>query len=110
MTLCPLELKWQSDAVLDVAAVDDLVTPPVELTSGTASVDLDIFDADTGLQVGTTFAAAQVGGTNVWRVLVFIDATTSFSQGQRLSLRWTYDDGSGLRGYSETPAIVSTAG
>jgi hypothetical protein len=110
MTLCPLELKWQGDAVLDVAAVDDLVTPPVDLTSGTATVTLDVFDADTGALIGAPHPAAQVGGTNVWRVLLFIDTSTGFAQDQRLSLRWTYDDGAGLRGYSETPAIVSTAG
>lgn len=109
--LCPSEMNWEADNVLELADVlDDMQDPPAEITSADA-VSCEIYDKATGNELTTVspVALAQVGGLNKWRSSVLTNAANGFSQNQRLSLVFIFDGGAGLHGRFEALAVVASA-
>lgn len=109
--ICPSELGWNADNVFELDKVlDELAgTPGTPITVAT-NVSVAIFDLGTGLEIsGSPVALAQVGGTNHWRQTVLVNAGAGFTQDQRLRLEFTFDGGTGLRGFFEALAVVATS-
>jgi hypothetical protein len=106
--LCPDEMAWESDNVLDLdVVVDDLDPDPVPITAAT-SVSVSIFDADDDQEVTISpITLIQVGTTNHWRATVLVNATNGFSRRQRLRLIYDFDGGPGLVAQFEGLAQVT---
>ena len=108
--LCPSEMNWEADNVLELADVlDDMQTPPAEITSATL-VTCEIYDRGTGLAVtASPVTLNQVGSTNTWRESVLTNAANGFAHNQRLLLVFIFDGGAGLHGRFTALAVVGSA-
>ena len=109
--LCPPEMNWMADNVLELSEVlDDMQTPPDPITSAD-SVTVEIWDRDTNTELTTVspVTLSQVGSTNAWRQSVLVNAANGFSQNQRLVLIFIFDGGAGLQGRFYALPVVAQA-
>lgn len=109
--LCPAELNFDADNVLELADVmDEMQDPPAEITSATL-VTCEIWDreTDTELTAVSPVTLNQVGATNHWRNSVLVNAANGFAINQRLMLVFIFDGGVGLRGRFVALAVVVSA-
>ncbi len=105
--LCPSEMGWLMDNVLELTDVqDDMQEPPADITSAN-SVTVEIWDRDTDQELTVSpVTLSQVGLTNTWRESVFSDASNGFAENQRLVLIFIFDGGPGLQGRFYAYAVV----
>lgn len=109
--LCPSEMNWMADNVLELSEVlDDMQEPPAEITSANL-VTVEIWDRDTDTELTdiSPVTLTQVGATNVWRESVLVNEANGFADKQRLVLVFIFDGGAGLQGRFVALAVVASA-
>jgi hypothetical protein len=106
--LCPSEMGWLMDNVLELASVqDDMQDPAADITSAN-SVTVEIWDRDTDQELAVSpVTLSQVGVTNAWRESILVNDANGFSQKQRLVLIFIFDGGAGLQGRFYALAVVA---
>lgn len=109
--LCPKELNWEADNVLELADVlDEMQDPAAEITSAD-EVTCEIYDRETGdeLTAVSPVTLSQVGSTNHWRESVLVNAANGFTERMRLKLVFLFDGGVGLQGRFVAFGVVASA-